>query len=533
VPGPSEPLLTYNRIDANRRRTRTLLGAFALVILPVVSGASVYVMPWVLALGFMIAYQVYGAEALQAMLAAMQSEAEARRGPDGRLDISQLPASALMLEGGALAVALVVVVVVLVAATVFLISRFGSRALLRVARAQRVDAAREPELFRVVENLCIGAGLPVPGIHMVEAATPNAFAIGRDPEHAALIVTRGLLTLLDRRELEGVIAHELSHIGNHDIRLSTTLAALVGTLSIPFRIVAAPVRFVFRLPWGYRLFALFVGWQFGWMMLWTYWEGLNALSDGEFLEGMPAFLWWWGLHAMLAPLYTLLVAPVLSLLIRQAVSRQREFLADADAVLLTRDPEALALALVKVASTQGDGLRVGEGSVHLYFTDPMARGRSVLHWMFPSHPPVEERIELLARMGSGITPGDLQRARQAGADAAAARLEIERRQEQAEQLRTAADSSADSPGAGVELEPEHEAEAVGVPVKKAAAGIPLYEQPDGWSRVLMRLAPDAALRATGRHGEFIRVVTGDNVSGYVSANAGVRLVAAPEKKGIA
>ena len=147
--------------------------------------------------------------------------------------------------------ALIAVVIGFVAVTMFLIAWYGSNALLRMSGARRVELDGEPELVRAVENLCIAAGLPRPAIYVVESPAPNAFAVGRDSQHASLIVTRGLLTLLDRRELEGVIAHELSHIGNHDIRLSTTLAALVTTLRLPFRFVTAPFRFVFRLPWKF------------------------------------------------------------------------------------------------------------------------------------------------------------------------------------------------------------------------------------------------------------------------------------------
>lgn len=406
-----QPVLVYTRIESNRRTTRLLLVSFAVTFLPVVSGGAAYVMPWIVLIGLMVAYQIDGGAWLNARLGPLLAEVDARRNEAGAIDLRDLPASALLLEGSVLALALVAVVFAFVAVTVFVISRYGARAVLRVARARPVGPDREPDLVRVVENLCIGAGLPLPSIHLVESRAPNAFATGRDPQHASLVVTRGLLTLLDRRELEGVIAHELSHIGNHDIRLSTTLAALVGTLHLPFRIAAAPFRFAFKLPWGFRIFALFVALPFFSLVISGYWFGLKEFSQEGALEEFPPFLWWWGLHAMLAPLYIVFVAPLVALLIRQAVSRQREFLADADAALLTRDPEGLALALVKVAAARGERLRVGEGSVHLYFADPREESGSLIHRLFPSHPPVEQRIELLARMGSGITPSDLQSAR--------------------------------------------------------------------------------------------------------------------------
>jgi heat shock protein HtpX len=216
------------------------------------------------------------------------------------------------------------------------------------------------------------------------------------------VVTRGLLQLLDRRELEGVIAHELSHIGNHDIRLTTALSAIVGTLTFPFRISTMPIHAAFRANQALGFAAASVGVTvLMWYVLGVR-EELNALTDEHLAGTIPTFIQWWGIHALLAPLYALVVAPILALLIRQGVSRQREFLADADAALLTRDPAGLASALIKIGHARGERLSVGEGSVHLYIVDPEGEG-SLLHWLFPSHPPLEQRIQLLARMGQGIS----------------------------------------------------------------------------------------------------------------------------------
>jgi Zn-dependent protease with chaperone function len=142
-------------------------------------------------------------------------------------------------------------------------------------------------------------------------------------------------------------------------------------------------------------FAVFV-----WCVLIT-WEGLQALADERLAGDIPTFIHVWGIHALVAPLYAVMVAPIAALLIRQAVSRQREYLADADAALLTRDPAGLAAALIKIGKSRGERLTVGEGSVHLYFVDPEGEG-SLLHRLFPSHPPLEKRIQLLARMAQGI-----------------------------------------------------------------------------------------------------------------------------------
>jgi heat shock protein HtpX len=361
--------------------------------------------------------------------------------------------------------------------------------ILRIARATPLGPGEEAELLRTVENLCIAAGLPVPMMYLIESPVPNAFATGRDPEHASLVVTRGLLKLLDQRELEGVIAHELSHIGNHDIRLTTTLAALVSIAILPFSMsavmytAASEGEIKISSDSVILLLAMLAG------------TGVFMLAG---LHG--AWTWWWG------PAYLLVVSPVGALLTRTAISRQREFLADADAVLLTRDPEGLALALAKIAAARGHRLRVGEGSVHLYFADPCAEEDSLIHRMFPSHPPVEERIALLARMGSGIAPEDLQGAEEAGvtaAQTASTSIDVE---VETGVFEPRDDSRQDDP-AGDSL-------------------TPLYEQPDGWSRVLQRLPTDAVVTPVGKEGAFIRVLTNDGVTGFVSSLAPLAVVKA-------
>ena len=391
----SQPLLVYNRIDRNKRLTRVMLLAFAVAMLPSVTAASVFVLPFVAFFGSAIAFVIYG-PSIKAQIEAL--EPAHTNGMPGLLD---LPRPLLGIMSAMLGLAVVVTVTLLLVATAVLIARYGSRYLLRLARARAVSREDEPELWRVVEALCIGAGLRVPKLHVIESPAANAFATGRTPEQASLVVTRGLLQLLDRRELEGVIAHELSHIGNHDIRLTTALSAIVGTLSFPFRVFTLPIRAAFKANLAIGTAALSVG--FGvliWGMLGT-WDGLQALTEEKVAGNIPTFIQVWGVHAVVAPLYAVVVAPVLGLVIRQGLSRQREFLADADAALLTRDPAGLATALIKIGKHRGERLSVGEGSVHLYFVDPDDED-SLLHRVFPSHPPLEQRIQLLARMAQGI-----------------------------------------------------------------------------------------------------------------------------------
>jgi heat shock protein HtpX len=391
----SQPLLVYNRIDRNKRLTRVMLLAFAVAMLPSVTAASVFAVPFVAFFGGAIAYAIYG-PALKAHIQAL--EPGDMSGMPGLLD---LPRPLLGIMSAILGLALAVAVIAFVVATAVLIARYGARFLLRLARARAVSREDEPELWRVVEALCIGAGLRVPKIHVIESQAANAFATGSNPEQASLVVTRGLLQLLDRRELEGVIAHELSHIGNHDIRLTTALSAVVGTLSFPFRVSTMPIRAAFRANGAIGAVALSMGFAvLVWCVLMT-WDGLQALTDEKLAGNIPTFIQLWGIHALVAPLYAVVVAPIVALLIRQALSRQREFLADADAALLTRDPAGLAAALIKIGKFRGERLSVGEGSVHLYFVDPEGED-SRLHWLFPSHPPLEQRIQLLARMAQGI-----------------------------------------------------------------------------------------------------------------------------------
>jgi heat shock protein HtpX len=391
----SQPLLVYNRIDRNKRLTRVMLLAFAVAMLPSITALSVFLVPFVAFFGGAIAYAIYG-PALEAQLQALEpGEMSAVPG------LADLPRPLLGIISAMLAIALVVALTALVLVTAVLIARYGARVLLRLARARAVSREEEPELWRVVEGLCIGAGLRVPRVHIIESQAANAFATGSNPEQASLVATRGLLQLLDRRELEGVVAHELSHIGNHDIRLTTTLSAVVGTLSFPFRVVTLPIRAAFRAHDAIGAFALSIAFAvLVWCVLIT-WDGLQALSAEKLAGNIPTFIHVWGIHALVAPLYAVVVAPVVALLIRQAISHQREFLADADAALLTRDPAGLAGALIKIGKFRGERLSVGEGSVHLYIVDPEGED-SLLHRLFPSHPPLEQRIRLLARMAQGI-----------------------------------------------------------------------------------------------------------------------------------
>ena len=240
----------------------------------------------------------------------------------------------------------------------------SSRVALAISQAREVSKDDEPELIRTVENLCIGAGLPMPKVYVIEDGSPNAFATGRDPDHAAIAVTRGLLKKLDKLELEAVIAHELSHIGNYDIRVMTIVVVLVG-------LSALMADFALRLTF--------------------YGAGRRSSNRGR--GGGAAVLIIYGI-ALLA----IILTPIAAQLIRFAVSRQREFLADASGALLCRNPDALARALEKIAADP-DPLEVAnKATAHLYINNPLREHKSLLNGMFATHPPIEERVRLLRAM---------------------------------------------------------------------------------------------------------------------------------------
>jgi heat shock protein HtpX len=256
---------------------------------------------------------------------------------------------------------ILVIVVILAIVQSFTSYWYSDKIVLSMAKARPVEKKESPELYRVVENLCITAGLPMPKIYILDEIQPNAFATGRDKNHAVVAVTRGLLEKLERSELEGVIAHELSHIGNKDMLLGTVVVILVG-------IVALLSRLFLRI-------SFFGG-------------GRRDSRDSS------------GALMIVLGIVAAILAPIAATLIKLAVSRKREFLADATGALLTRYPEGLARALEKI-SIDPNNLRVADNSTaHLYISSPF-RGRQSKNWLtklFMTHPPVEERIKALRGM---------------------------------------------------------------------------------------------------------------------------------------
>ncbi len=235
---------------------------------------------------------------------------------------------------------------------------YSDKIVLRMAGASLIEKKDSPELYRIVENLSITAGLPIPKIYIINESQPNAFATGRDANHAVVAVTRGLLEKLDRPELEGVLAHELAHIGNKDMLLGTVVVVLVGIISLLSRMFL-------------RSGAL----------------GRRNSRDSRGTSGLIGIL----------GLVGAILSPIVALFIQLAISRKREFLADATGALLTRYPEGLASALEKISQDNTPIRKTNSSIAHLYISNPF-KGKSSIAKLFSTHPPAEERIKILRGM---------------------------------------------------------------------------------------------------------------------------------------
>lgn len=239
---------------------------------------------------------------------------------------------------------------------------YSDKMILGMSKAKQIAKKDNPELFRIVENLCIGAGIPMPKVYIIEDSAPNAFATGRDPKHSVVCVTTGILEKLNKAELEGVIAHELSHVQNYDIRLMSIVVILVG-------LVALLADFFMR----------------------SLWLGGNRHRDDRSNTQ--------GIFLMIGIILAIL-SPIIATLIQLAVSRKREFLADASGALLTRYPEGLASALEKISKDKEPLEVANNATAHLYISNPF-KSKTTGHWFtnfFNTHPPIEERIRILRSM---------------------------------------------------------------------------------------------------------------------------------------
>lgn len=241
----------------------------------------------------------------------------------------------------------------------------GDSMILAISHARPIEHKDDPELFNVVEEMAIAAGIPMPRIYVIHDSAPNAFATGRDPQHAAVTITTGLRTKLTRDELQGVIAHEISHIRNYDIRLMLLMAVLVGTVVMLADFFLQILRF--SSPGNRR-------------------RDRDGGKDGGGVIALVLIV----IAVILA-----LVAPILAQIIQLAVSRQREYLADASGVELTRYPQGLANALRKIDADPDLLQAANRGTAHLYIANPIKKFEARAHTAFASHPPIQERIRRL------------------------------------------------------------------------------------------------------------------------------------------
>src|SRR3984957_13722228 len=234
---------------------------------------------------------------------------------------------------------------------------FSDSVAIRSAHATPADPAQYPQLHRIVENLAITAGLPKPRVYIINDPAPNAFSAGRDKEHAVVAVTTGCLQMMDRNELEGVIAHELSHVGNRDILVMTVAVVLVGFISVLANIALRV--------------SLFGG-------------GNDRNNNGN-------------IFALVGFIVAIILAPIAAQLIELAISRKREFLADASGALLTRYPEGLESALRKIGSYQAPMLNASTTTAHMFIANPFGAhpaGKWIQN-LFSTHPPIPQRIAAL------------------------------------------------------------------------------------------------------------------------------------------
>lgn len=236
-----------------------------------------------------------------------------------------------------------------------IISYFGgAKMALAINKAKEIQKSDDPRLWRTVENLAITEGLPMPKVYIMDDPAPNAFATGRNYDHGVVCATTGLLNMMDDNELEGVIAHELGHIKNYDIRVNTIAFALVGIIS---------------------MIADF-------FLHWSFWGGGNRGNNNQLVAGLA--------------LVAAIIAPLAASLLQLAISRRREYLADATGALATRYPEGLASALEKIGKYGSATAVQNTSTAHMFFANPL-KGRGVLN-LFSTHPPVEARVAALREM---------------------------------------------------------------------------------------------------------------------------------------
>jgi heat shock protein HtpX len=482
APPVTQSVLVYNRIAHNRRKTWLLVAVAIASIIPFVAGLGYSASRVVLMYfghrphltsvqydrvmhrieeSYPEEYQAQFKAQLERRMAAERAVREKDEAEDSRLRIQVmvLVTAALMAVFGILFWALA--------------SSPTSRLLTMCGARPAGSAGQEGEAKRLLENLAIGAGLPTPRLYVIDTSTPNAFAAGIDPQRSVIAVTSGILSLLDRRELEGVLAHELSHIGNRDTRLNTIVASIALFLRLPylFRRQAA----IERSQAPAAPYAVRRRFQMYNMML------------------TPVYL------------YIFFVAPVLAAVIRAAISRSREFLADADAALLTRYPEGLIRALSKIRGAGSIVSGSNPAVSHLYFADPSAMSGLGLFTgnLLATHPPIDLRITRLVEFNGGAPVSVVESAIRAGQDFIRDHPVIE------------SQNLLDNVTKG-----ELAIVTMGNPLGRvfrvvSREPVPLYDRADPRSPVITRVNPGDLLIVFDDPGKYRQVVTHNETFGYL------------------
>jgi heat shock protein HtpX len=478
---PTEPVLVYNRIAKNRRTTWLLTSLAIAAVVPFILGISFIVSLGVVARVSPHTHsnrsEIRWEEDYLRSTPDISPETRAafeRRLKDQRHELAGQHASntAMLTElTGLVSAGLVVIMFVL-----FWGMASSPTSKLLVQAGAQPAGEREVEARRLLENLAIGAGLPWPKLYVIETSAPNAFAAGMDPHHAVVAVTRGALKLFDKRELEGVFAHELSHIGNHDIRLNTIVAMIALFLRIPYLLFKREVQ----------------------------------PRSGRGRRGIGL----WELALSPIGIYILFIAPALAALLRAAVSREREFLADADAALLTRYPEGLLRALGKIAGAGSLVTRANPAYAHLYFANPSA---SVKGWfngnLLATHPPLTERIERLSQLQGPTAATALAEAIEAGKDYTERHPMVE----VMELYPTAAQD---------ELTVLNQGNPLGRVYRVLAQSpVPIYDQPNRGSLVETHVQPGCLLVVFDDPGPFRQVNTATQTFGYLDRSVKLQLLA--------
>ena len=465
---PLQRVLAYDRVAQNKRRARALMAIFAVLSLP--------------AAAFLAVYLVFFFAVVLGMLFGTLTAGGALSGDNWTMLLTLIPALAALMT----------------VLTPVVIYRRAVNLTLRLTGSRPLTEGEQPELQRSVANLCLAAGLPAPRVHLIDSNAANAFSTGMSPANSSLVVTTGLMDLLDHRELEGVLAHELVQIANYDTRVSTVLAAAVAFLRLPYTAVVTVVRFLFGIHWAVGgFFLLYLGLPMLISIPFAFAAGVALLND-EPEQGVIVLV------TMSIPVYALFLAPLAAEVIRAGVSRQRQFLADADAVLLSRSSEPFAAALAKMEAAGNAGMVVARSTAHLWTVDPVARDP---WWerMWPAcHPPVQERIEMLSRMGSGIPQPVLEEAAQSGRDfrikatgppVSGPSAVMKGRESSSER---AADEAVESPSA-----------------YRLTAEVVVYAAPDSGSREVDKLPAGALITVRETAGEYLHVITPNDSFGYV------------------